>query len=140
MVCCFGSGRLAGIARIAAGEDTISARGSILAALILAACARAPALEVADARFLPPFVGLPERAAQIERAGAGLGWQTVRVASNRIRASSDAAGKGIVVSIDFDAATFAIRYEDSRELATVDLDQNVSVARLRDAIIAQSGV
>lgn len=112
--------------------------------LFLAACAKAPVLDVEEARFAAPFVGLPERTAQIERAGAGLGWQMVRVEPGRMRASSDAAGKGMVVTILFDPAAFSIRYEDSRELGYgdggIDVEYNVAVARLRDAIIAQSGV
>jgi hypothetical protein len=113
-------------------------------AILLAACAKAPVLRVEDARFSAPFVGLAERAAQVERAGAGLGWQMVEVGPGRIRASSDAAGKGMVVTILFDPAAFSIRYEDSRELGyssgSIDVEYNTAVGRLRDAIIAQSSV
>jgi hypothetical protein len=119
----------------------------LIPATLLAGCASgtAPALEVEDARFAAPFVDLPERTAQIERAAAGLGWRTVRVAPGRIRASSEAAGRGTVVTIAFDRDAFSIRYEDSREprhVGGADLarERNAAIARLRDAILAQSGV
>jgi hypothetical protein len=117
----------------------------LIPATLLAGCASgtAPALEVEDARFAAPFVDLPERTAQIERAAAGLGWRTVRAGPGRIRASSDAAGKGTVVTIAFDRDTFSIRYEDSREPALggdLARERNAAIAGLRDAIVAQSGV
>lgn len=68
----------------------------------------------------------------------------VRVGPEEIRASSDAAGKGMVVTILFDRAAFSIRYEDSRELGyeggDIAVEYNVAVAQLRDAILAQSGI
>lgn len=152
MACRSGSGREGweSSRTSATGEDTISAHGSILALLVgaalLAGCASgaAPVLRVEDARFAAPFVGLPERAAQIERAAAGLGWRTVRAGPGRIRASSDAAGRGTVVTIDFDGDSFSIRYEDSREPrhggGDLALERNAAIASLRDAILAQSSV
>lgn len=115
-------------------------------AVALAGCqiASAPVLEVAQARFSNPQVTLAERAGQIERAASGLGWRTERLKPGEIRASLADRGRAAVVRIGFDTATFSVQYEDSRGLGygggSIDTAYNGSVAELREAIIAQSGV
>ena len=109
----------------------------LLIALTVAACASVPALEVASVRFADPPVGLPERAAQVERAASGLGWKVEERAPGRLRASLTGEGRpATVVAIALDPARFSVRYDDGREHATPE--DNRRLAALRDAIVAQS--
>lgn len=110
----------------------------VVLALPLAACVGGvPLIEVADVRFAVPEVDLDARAAQVRRAAAGLGWATEDVAPGRVRAVSDGEGGRAEVEMTFDRRAFSIRHGAQ---ATGTPAYNVRVARLRDAIVAQSGV
>lgn len=110
----------------------------VVLALPLAACVGGvPLIEVAGVRFAAPEVGLDSRAAQVRRAAAGLGWAAEEVAPGRVRAVSEGEGGRAEVEVAFDRQAFSIRHGAGAEGAPA---YNVRVARLRDAIVAQSGV
>jgi hypothetical protein len=119
----------------------VTARRSVIlaAALALAGCVGdgAPLIEVAEVRFAPPEVDVAARAAQVRRAAAGLGWATEEVAPGRIRATLEDGGGRAAVEVAFDRRVFSVRHEVE---GRTEPAYNVRVARLRDAIVAQSGV
>lgn len=110
---------------------------------LLPACTGAPVLEVEDGRFSSPEVGSAARATQVRRAAAGLGWTVEDLGPGRLRATlDDTAGRRATVAITLSPTTFSIRHAASagydhagRRIAP---DYNREVARLRDAIVAQS--
>jgi hypothetical protein len=112
-------------------------RAVVLAApLALAGCVGgAPVIEVAGLRFATPEVDVAARGAQVRRAAAGLGWATEEVAPGRIRATLDGEGGPATVEVAFDRRSFSVRHAVEGEVAPA---YNVQVARLRDAIVAQS--
>ncbi|SNB66806.1 hypothetical protein SAMN07250955_105194 [Arboricoccus pini] len=117
---------------------------SCLLPLILAACTTAPLNEPRDVRFADPQVMPDERAAQILRAGTGLGWTMRRTAENLIQASRQEGQRRALVAISFDAERFSIKRLDSTGFAyaagEIELDFNRWVSDLKAAILAQSSV
>jgi hypothetical protein len=113
-------------------------RAALGLALPFAACAGVPLLEVEEARFAAPIVPLPQRAVQVERAAAGLGWRVETPASGLVRVSREDGGRSATVGIRFDPVVFSIHHEFSQGLTRTAY--NVWVAALRDAIVAQSGI
>jgi hypothetical protein len=59
---------------------------------------------------------LDARAKQIERAGAGLGWQIDPVSPGLVRATLNIRTHVAVTEIAYDTTRFTIRYVDSRNL------------------------
>jgi len=99
---------------------------------------------VQSAAFSKPDVPLADRAEQIKRAGAGLGWTMTEVAPGRLAGVLAANAQTAKVEIRFDQATFSILYADSaglhQQARRIDRDYNDWVERLEDAIVALSSV
>jgi hypothetical protein len=110
----------------------------------LPACARSPMLEVRSAPFGKPGATLEERTRQIARAAGGLGWSIKPQAPGRLPVVGRSGGRTATLAILYDTERFSLQHVDSRGFrprgGSVDLDYNVWVARLRDAIIAQSSI
>lgn len=117
---------------------------SCLLPLFLAACATAPLNEPLDVRFADPQVTSEERAAQILRAGTGLGWTMQKTAENLIQASRREGERMALLAISFDAERFSIKRLDSAGFAygqdEIAPDFNRWVSALKAAILAQSSV
>lgn len=85
-----------------------------LAAAGLAGCTQ-PIYNVESQAFGNPGT-LEARAMQIERAGAGLGWQVARVRPGVMRATLNLRTHVAITEITYDTERFAIRYVDSANL------------------------
>jgi hypothetical protein len=105
------------------------------AALVAGCVGGVPAIEVAGVRFAAPEVDVAARGAQVRRAAAGLGWATEEVAPGRVRATLHGESGPATVEVAFDRRSFSVRHEVEGGVAPA---YNVQVARLRDAIVAQS--
>jgi len=106
------------------------------AALVAGCVGGVPLIEVAGVRFAPPEVDMASRTAQVRRAAAGLGLVVEEVAPGRVRATLEGEGGPATVEVAFDRRAFSIRHgREGRATAAY----NVTVSRLRDAIVAQSG-
>src|SRR5262249_14307549 len=110
----------------------------------LAACGPADIYEVRSAAFSKPDAPLADRAVQVKRAGAGLGWTMKDVAPDRVDGTLATGPQSATVEVRFDPTTFSILYVDRAGLnqqgRKIDRDYNHWVERLEDAIVAMSSV
>lgn len=95
-------------------RSILGAAPVLLATLSLAACAR-PILNVERQNFATAGT-FDQRAEQIRRAGAGLGWQIDPVRPGLMRATLNLRSHVAVTEIAYDQQGFSIRYVDSRNL------------------------
>ena len=112
------------------------------AAFGLAGCAT-PIYNVQSAPFLHPGT-LETRTAQIQRAGAGLGWQMDPIRPGVMRATLNLRTHVAVTEITYDAQRFAIRYVDSSNLGydgtNIHKNYNGWIHNLERAISQQPAV
>ena len=106
---------------------------STLGAAALAACARTAFIQEGSGEFIGRGT-LSQRADQIRRAGAGLGWRMEQHGPGLIRGTLNLRAHQAVVDIPYDAQRFSIRYVSSSNL---DYDGR-SIHRLRSARSAES--
>jgi len=120
-------------------QRRLIAFGAILA---LAACAR-PAPIVEGGGEFAGRGGLAQRAAEIRRAGAGLGWVMQDQGPGLMRGTLNLRSHQAVVDIPYDARRFSIRYAGSTNLdytgSTIHRNYNSWVRNLQNAILVQSG-
>ena len=95
-------------------RSVLGAAPVLLATLSLAACAR-PILNVERQNFATAGT-FNQRAEQIRRAGAGLGWQIDPVRPGLMRATLNLRSHVAITEIAYDQQGFSIRYVDSRNL------------------------
>ena len=95
-------------------RSVLGAAPVLLATLSLAACAR-PILNVERQNFATAGT-FDQRAEQIRRAGAGLGWQIDPVRPGLMRATLNLRSHVAITEIAYDQQGFSIRYVDSRNL------------------------
>lgn len=112
------------------------------AAFGLSGCA-VPIYNVPSAPFLHPGT-LADRAVQIQRAGAGLGWQMDPIRPGVMRATLYLRTHVAVTEITYDAQRFAIRYVDSSNLGydgtNIHKNYNGWIQNLERAISQQPAV
>lgn len=113
-----------------------------LGAVGIAACSRsAPVLNVEGASF-QGRAPLRQRAEQIKRAGAGLGWLMQDVQPGLIRGTLDLRGHQAVVDVPYTPTTFSIRYAASNNLnytgSNIHSNYNSWVRNLEQRITAES--
>lgn len=110
----------------------------------LAACGRQAALvSQVDGEFQGPG-SLAERALQIRRAGASLGWSMSDWQPGLMRGTLNLRSHQAVVDIPYDRNRFSIRYVDSTNLnasaGTIHPNYNAWVQNLRNAIMRESAM
>lgn len=108
----------------------------------LAACGRQAALvSEVDGEFGGPG-SLSERALQIRRAGASLGWSMSDAQPGLMRGTLNLRSHQAVVDIPYDRNRFSIRYVDSTNLnaspGVIHPNYNSWVQNLRTAIMRES--
>lgn len=120
-------------------RSVLGAAPVLLATLGLAACAR-PILNVERQNFATAGT-FDQRAEQIRRAGAGLGWQIDPVRPGLMRATLNLRSHVAVTEIAYDQQGFSIRYVDSRNLGydgtNIHKNYNGWVTNLERAISQQ---
>ena len=120
-------------------RSVLGAAPVLLATLSLAACAR-PILNVERQNFATAGT-FDQRAEQIRRAGAGLGWQIDPVRPGLMRATLNLRSHVSVTEIAYDQQGFSIRYVDSRNLGydgtNIHKNYNGWVTNLERAISQQ---
>ena len=113
---------------------------STLGAAALAACARTAPIEEGGGEFIGPGT-LSQRADQIRRAGAGLGWRMEPQGPGLMRGTLDLRAHQAVVAIPYDTQRFSIRYLSSSNLdydgQVIHRNYNSWVRNLQNAIMAQ---
>ena len=124
-----------------------SARIAVMLLLLVgaAACTRtAPIYNVASDNFSTASAPLGERATQVKRAGAGLGWAMEDAGPGKVRGTLNLRGHQAVIMVSFNQATFSIQYVSSVDLdydgSNIHKNYNGWVQRLEQAIRAQSSV
>ena len=122
---------------------TATRRGLVLSTLgvvALAACARTAPIQEGGGEFIGRGT-LSQRADQIRRAGAGLGWRMEPQAPGLVRGTLNLRAHQAVVDIPYDAQRFGIRYLSSSNLdydgRSIHRNYNSWVQNLRNAIMAQ---
>jgi len=109
----------------------------------LAACRTAPIYNVESEKFAGTAT-LGERAEQIKRAGAGLGWIMDEVRPGVIQATLNIRTHQAVTLINYTPTTFSIHYESSSNLKydgnQIHSNYNGWIQNLEHAIVAQSSV
>ncbi len=123
---------------------TASRRGLILSGLgavpLLAACARTAPIQEGGGEFIGRGT-LPQRADQIRRAGAGLGWRMEPLAPGLVRGTLNLRTHQAVVDVPHDTQRFNIRYVSSSNLDhdgnAIHRTYNSWVQNLQNAIMAQ---
>lgn len=117
--------------------------GLALVAAGLAACRYAPIQRQVGGEFVGHGT-LAQRADQIRRAGASLGWNIESVGPGLMRGTLNLRDHQAVVDIPFDTQRFAIRYVSSTNLnydgTNIHPNYNSWVERLKRTIIAQPAV
>ena len=120
-------------------QRRLVAFGAILA---LAACARPSPLQEGSGDFVGRGT-LAQRAAEIRRAGAGLGWVMQDQGPGLMRGTLNVRTHQAVVDIPYDTRRFSIRYVTSTNLdyngSTIHRNYNSWVRNLQNAIVVQSG-
>jgi len=120
-------------------RSVLGAAPVLLATLSLAACAR-PILNVERQNFATAGT-FDQRAEQIRRAGAGLGWQIDPVRPGLMRATLNLRSHVAITEIAYDQQGFSIRYVDSRNLGydgtNIHKNYNGWVTNLERAISQQ---
>ena len=113
---------------------------SILGAAALAACARTAPIEEVGGEFIGRGT-LAQRADQIRRAGAGLGWRMDSQGPGLMRGTLNLRTHQAVVDIPYDTQRFGIRYVSSSNLdydgRVIHRNYNSWVRNLQNAIMAQ---
>jgi hypothetical protein len=113
---------------------------STLAATALAACARTAPIQQGGGEFIGRGT-LSQRADQIRRAGAGLGWRMEQQEPGLIRGTLNLRTHQAVVDIPYDTQRFSIRYVSSNNLdydgRAIHRNYNSWVQNLQNAIMAQ---
>jgi hypothetical protein len=120
-------------------QRRLLAFGTILA---LAACARPTPIQEGSGEFVGRAT-LAQRAAEIRRAGAGLGWVMQDQGPGLMRGTLNIRSHQAVVEIPYDTRRFSIRYVTSTNLdytgSTIHRNYNNWVRNLQNAIVVQSG-
>jgi hypothetical protein len=116
---------------------------STLGAAAPAACARTAPIEEGGGEFIGPGT-LSQRADQIRRAGAGLGWRMEPQGPGLVRGTLNLRTHQAVVDIPYDTRRFSIRHASSSNLdydgRVIHRNYNGWVRNLRNAIMAQPAV
>ena len=122
---------------------TATRRGLLLSSLVgtaLAACARTVPIQEGGGEFIGRGT-LPQRADQIRRAGAGLGWRMEPLGPGLMRGTLNLRAHQAVVDIPYDTQRFSIRYAASSNLDyngnAIHRNYNSWVQNLQNAIMAQ---
>lgn len=114
-----------------------------LGAAVLAACARTAPIQEGVGEFIGPGT-LSQRADQIRRAGAGLGWRMEQQGPGLVRGTLNLRTHQAVVDIPYDTQRFLIRYVSSTNLdydgQVIHRNYNSWVQNLQRAIMAQPPV
>lgn len=118
-----------------------STTASALGAAALAGCTgRTAPIQEGGGEFIGPGT-LSQRADQIRRAGAGLGWRMEPRAPGLVRGTLDLRTHQAVVDIPYDTQRFSIRYVSSNNLeydgSSIHRNYNSWVQNLQKAIMAQ---
>ena len=121
-------------------------RGSASLALVataLAACRTAPIQQELGGEFIGRG-NMAQRADQIRRAGAGLGWVMESRGPGLMRGILNLRGHQAVVDIPYDNQRFSIRYAGSSNLnydgTSIHPNYNSWVQNLRTAIMRESAM
>jgi len=113
---------------------------STLGAAAFAACARTAPIQEGGGEFIGRGT-LSQRADQIRRAGAGLGWRMEPQGPGLVRGTLNLRTHQAVVDIPYDTQRFSIRYVSSSNLdydgRVIHRNYNSWVQNLRNAIMAQ---
>lgn len=113
---------------------------SALGAAALAACTRTAPIQEGGGEFIGRGT-LPQRADQIRRAGAGLGWRMEPQGPGLVRGTLNLRTHQAVVDIPYDTQRFNIRYVSSSNLDydgnAIHRNYNSWVQNLQKAIMAQ---
>ena len=116
---------------------------STLAATTLAACARTAPIQQGGGEFIGRGT-LSQRADQIRRAGAGLGWRMEPQGPGLIRGTLNLRTHQAVVAIPYDTQPFSIRYVSSSNLdydgSAIHRHYNSWVPNPQNAIMAHPAV
>lgn len=123
---------------------TATRRGLVLStalgATALAACTRTVPIQEGGGEFIGRGT-LAQRADQIRRAGAGLGWRMEAQGPGAIRGTLNLRTHQAVVDIPHDTQRFGIRYVSSSNLdydgTGIHRNYNSWVQNLQNAIMAQ---
>jgi hypothetical protein len=91
---------------------------TVLAAILVAACAPVPVKNVTDTPVKSNKANLTseEVAAAIKRAGTGLGWAMLDDGPGKINATLRLRTHTAVVEIPYSTKSYSIRYKDSTDL------------------------
>lgn len=120
-----------------------NAAGLALAGAGLAACRTAPIQNQVNGEFIGRGT-LAQRADQIRRAGASLGWTMESRGPGLMRGTLNLRDHQAVVDIPYDTERFSIRYVGSSNLnydgTNIHPNYNSWVQRLQRTIIAQPAV
>ena len=112
-------------------------------AAALAACARTAPIQEGGGEFIG-FGTLSQRADQIRRAGAGLGWRMEQQGPGLVRGTLNLRTHQAVVDVPYDTQRFLIRYVSSSNLdydgQVIHRNYNSWVQNLQRAIMAQPPV
>ena len=110
-------------------------------AAALSACARSEPVQNVEGASFQGRAPLRQRAEQIKRAGAGLGWVMQDVYPGLIRGTLNLRTHQAVVDIPYDARRFSIRHVSSSSLdydgQIIHRNHNSWVQNLQNAIVAQ---
>lgn len=113
---------------------------STMGATALAACARTAPIQEGGGEFIGRG-NLSQRADQIRRAGAGLGWRMESQGPGLVRGTLNLRTHQAVVDIPHDTRRFSIRYVSSSNLdydgRAIHRNYNSWVQNLQNAIMAQ---
>jgi hypothetical protein len=116
---------------------------SAASAAVLGACARTAPIQEGGGEFVG-HATLAQRADEIRRAGASLGWIMESQRPGQMRGTLNLRSHQAVVDIPYDTRRFAIRYASSTNLdyngAVIHRNYNSWVQNLQNAILVQSGV
>ena len=122
---------------------TATRRGLILSTLgatALAACTRTVPIQEGGGEFIGRGT-LSQRADQIRRAGAGLGWRMEPQGPGLMRGTLNLRAHQAVVDIPYDTQRFGIRYLSSSNLdydgRSIHRNYNSWMQNLQNAIMAQ---
>lgn len=106
----------------------------------LGACARTAPIQEGGGEFIGRGT-MAQRADQIRRAGAGLGWRIEQQGSGLMRGTLNLRTHQAVVDIPYDTQRFSIRYVSSANLdyqnGLIHKNYNSWVQNLQNAILAQ---
>ena len=113
---------------------------SAVLAAALGACARTAPVQEGSGEFVGQAT-LAQRADEIRRAGASLGWIMEQQRPGQMRGTLNLRSHQAVVDIPYDTRRFAIRYASSTNLdyngAVIHRNYNSWVQNLQNAIMAQ---